>query len=165
MSYSLRQFSPNDGVEGYDVLQRIGEMENDFTNPIHGKCFDEYKEWLAQQDAWSREEGLPDGYVGQTCFWLVFDGDIVGMGKIRHGLTARSREEGGNIGIAIDPNQRGKGLGAIFTGLLINKAKEMKVGEILVTVKKNNYPSKKSFEKNGCFVFKETETWWYLTIY
>ena len=129
MSYSLRQFSPNDGVEGYDVLQRIGEMENDFTNPIHGKCFDEYKEWLAQQDAWSREEGLPDGYVGQTCFWLVFDGDIVGMGKIRHGLTARSREEGGNIGIAIDPNQRGKGLGAIFTGLLINKAKEMKVGE------------------------------------
>ena len=93
MSYSLRQFSPNDGVEGYDVLQRIGEMENDFTNPIHGKCFDEYKEWLAQQDAWSREEGLPDGYVGQTCFWLVFDGDIVGMGKIRHGLTARSREE------------------------------------------------------------------------
>lgn len=164
MSYLLRQFTSNDGEEGYEVLQRIGENENDFTNPIHGRSFAEYKEWLAQQDAWSRDEGLPDGYVGQTCFWLVADGVIVGMGKIRHALTARSREEGGTIGIAIDPNQRGKGYGTAFLGLLINKAKEMKVGEILITVKKYNYPSKKASEKNGCFVFKETETWWYLTI-
>ena len=164
MNFILQQLSPSDGTEAYDLLQRIGEMENDFTNPIHGKSFDEYKEWLRQQDAWSREEGLPKGYVGQTCFWLVADSVIVGFGKIRHGLTARSREEGGNIGIAIDSNQRGKGLGAVFAGLLIKKAKDMKVGEILVTVKKNNFPSKRSFEKNGCFVFKETETWWYLTI-
>lgn len=160
----LQQLSPLDGEECYELLQRIGNKENDFTNPIHGKSFDEYKEWLKQQDAWSREEGLPTGYIGQTCFWLMVDNVIVGLGKIRHGLTVRSREEGGNIGIAIDPNQRGKGYGTVFLHLLINKAKEMKIGEILITVKKYNYPSKKALEKNGCFVFKETENWWYLTI-
>ena len=163
MSYSLRQISPNDGVDGYDLLQRIGEMENDFTNPIHGKSFDEYKEWLKQQDAWSREEQLPKGYVGQTCFWLVDDNVIVGLGKIRHGLTDYSRKEGGNIGIAIDPNQRGKGLATKFILLLLTKAQEKNIGEVLITVKKYNYPSKVAFEKNGCKVFKETDGWWYLT--
>jgi predicted acetyltransferase len=160
----LQQLSEFDGLEGYNLLQRIGEKENDFTNPVHGMSTEQYKEWLKQQDAWSREEGLPDGYVGQTCFWLVAEGVFVGLGKIRHGLTVRSREEGGNIGIAIDPNQRGKGYGTDFIHLLIDKAKEMEIGEILITVKKFNYPSKKAFEKNGCFVYKETENWWYLTI-
>ena len=64
----LQQISTQDGLNGYELLQRIGEMENDFTNPIHGKSYEEYKEWLVQQDAWSREEQLPKGYVGQTCF-------------------------------------------------------------------------------------------------
>lgn len=163
MINSLRQFSPNDGVEGYDLLQRIGEMENDFTNPMHGKSYEEYKEWLTQQDAWSREEQLPEGYVGQTCFWLIADNIIVGLGKIRHGLTDYSRKEGGNIGIAIDPNQRGKGLATKFISLLLTKAQKMNIGEVLVTVKKYNYPSKVAFEKNGCKVFKETDGWWYLT--
>ena len=104
----LQQISPTDSIEGYELLQRIGEMENDFTNPLHGKSYEEYKEWLVQQDAWSREEQLPKGYVGQTCFWLVADNVIVGLGKIRHGLTDCSRKEGGNIGIAIDPNKRVK---------------------------------------------------------
>lgn len=164
MKYFVQKLSPIDGKECYDLLQRIGGMENDFTNPMHGKSYEEYKEWLVQQDAWSREEQLPKGFIGQTCFWLMVDNVIVGLGKIRHGLTARSREEGGNIGIAIDPCQRGKGYGTIFLHLLIEKAKEMKIGEIWITVKKYNYPSKKALEKNGCFVFKETENWWYLTI-
>lgn len=159
----LKQLSLSDGVECYELLQRIGEMENDFTNPMHGKSYEEYKEWLAQQDAWSREEQLPEGYVGQTCFWLMADNVIVGIGKIRHGLTDYSRKEGGNIGIAIDPNQRGKGLATKFISLLLTKAQEMNIGEVLITVKKYNYPSKVAFEKNDCIVFKETDGWWYLT--
>lgn len=160
----LQQLSIHDGLEGYELLQRIGEMENDFTNPMHGKSYQEYKEWLVQQDAWSREENLPKGYVGQTVFWLMTDNVIVGIGKIRHGLTEYSRKEGGNIGIAIDPNKRGKGLAKKFISLLLAKAKEMQIGEILITVKKNNYPSKIAFEMNNCKVFKETDGWWYLTV-
>lgn len=159
----LQKVSPEDGFEGYNLLQSIGEMENDFTNPMHGKSYDEYKVWLVQQDDWSREENLPQGYVGQTCFWLKSDNKIVGIGKIRHGLTEQSRKEGGNIGIAIDPSQRGKGLATHFISLLLQRAKEMQIGEILITVKKFNYPSKVAFEKNGCKIIKETEGWWYLS--
>lgn len=160
----LQQLSPIDGLEGYELLQRIGEKENDFTNPIHGKSFADYKNWLIQQDKWSRKEGLPDGYLGQTCFWLVADGIIVGIGKIRHGLTKQSRIEGGNIGIAIDPLRRGEGLGGRFISLLLENANEMKIGEILITVKKYNFASKAAFEKNGCRIVRETDGWWYLSI-
>lgn len=163
-SLYLQKLSLADSLDCYNLLQRIGEKENDFTNPVHGKKYEEYKEWLAQQDAWSREENLPNGYIGQTCFWLLSDGIVVGLGKIRHGLTEQSRKEGGNIGIAIDPRQRGKGLATKFIDLLLAKANEMNIGEILITVKKYNYPSKIAFEKNGCKVLKETEDWWYLTI-
>ena len=75
----------------------------------------------------------------------------------------RSRIEGGNIGIAIDPLRRGEGLGTRFISLLLEKALEMKIGEILITVKKYNYPSKAAFEKNGCYIIKETDGWWYLS--
>ena len=159
----LRQLSPLDGENCFNLLKNIGLHENDFTNPVHDMSFDEFKIWLKQQDAWSREEQLPEGYVGQTCFWLMADNVIVGLGKIRHGLTDYSRKEGGNIGIAIDPNQRGKGLATKFISLLLTKAQEMNIGEVLITVKKYNYPSKVAFEKNDCIVFKETDGWWYLT--
>lgn len=159
----LIKLSPSDGLNNYEILQHIGDRENDFTNPIHGKSFEEYKEWLIQQDDWSHDRNVPEGYVGQTCFWLLADNVIVGIGKIRHGLTEQSRLEGGNIGIAIDPSQRGKGYATRFISLLLQKANEMGIEEILITVKKYNYPSKVAFEKNGCKVFKETEGWWYLT--
>lgn len=162
-TYLLQQLSPLDGQGGYDLLQRIGQSENDFTNPIHGRSFSEYRNWLIQQDDWSNEKNLPDGYIGQTCFWLVYNDKIVGLGKIRHGLTTQSRVEGGNIGIAIDPNKRGEGLGTKFIPLLLQRANDMKIDEILITVKKFNYPSKVAFEKNGCYVFRETDGWWYLT--
>ena len=163
-SFELIQLTPDDGMEGFELLQRIGRNENDITNPINGKSYNDYKQWLVEQDDWANERNLPDGYVGQTCFWLKENGQVVGFGKIRHGLTAQSRVEGGNIGWAIDPRHRGRGLGSTFLAQLIIKAKEMKVGEILLTVKKYNYPSKCAMEKCGCKVFKETEGWWYLTI-
>ena len=160
---TLQQVSPSDGMEGYELLQRIGAKENDFTNPMHGRSYEEYKAWLVQQDDWAQEKNLPQGYTGQTVFWLKCEDRIVGLGKIRHALTEQSRKEGGNIGIAIDPSERGRGLGTKFIPLLLQQADLMHVGEIWITVKKFNYPSKAAFEKNGCRVVKETETWWYLT--
>ena len=159
----LQQILPSDGREGYAMLQRLGPNENNFTNPINGKSFEEYKQWLVQQDKWSRDEDLPEGYVGQTCFWFIVDGIIVGLGKIRHQITPQSRIEGGNIGFAIDPGQRGKGFANRFAALLLNKAQEMGIEEILLTIKKNNNPSKAAFERNGCKVVKETNDWWYLS--
>lgn len=163
MNFELKQLSPNDGRDCYILLQNIGEKENDFTNPVHNMSYKQFKDWLEEQDGWSHGENLPEGYVPQYCYWLYVDEKPVGFGKIRLGLTPQSRIEGGNIGCAIDPVHRGKGYATYFIALLLQKAQEMEIGEILITVKKYNYPSKVACEKNGCKVFKETECWWYLT--
>lgn len=159
----LRQLSPHDGENCYDLLQHIGREENDFTNPVHDMSFGEFKSWLKQQDDWSKGDNLPEGYVPQVCYWLIKDETPIGLGKIRLGLTPHSRKEGGNIGCAIDSRFRGKGYGTKFIELLIIKAQEMNVPEILITIKKFNYASKQMVENNGGKVFQETEGWWYLT--
>ena len=89
MDIVLRQLSPEDGVDVYEMLQRMPEEEHHFSNPVCQMSFGRYREWLREQDGWSRGEGLPAGYVPQTLFWLYVDGAPAGMGKIRHELNLR----------------------------------------------------------------------------
>ncbi|SFB66281.1 GNAT family N-acetyltransferase [Ruminococcus albus] len=159
----LEQLSIKDDYKVYEMLQRIGSCENEFKNTAHGISYEEYLEWLKIQDDWSRGENLPKDYVPQTIFWL-FDDDVpVGFGKIRHRLTNYSREIGGNIGYAIDPYYRGKGYATKLLALLIDKAKELKVNEILLSVEKYNPASKNVIEKNGGKMISENEYRWYFS--
>ena len=161
---SLRQLSPDDGLEYYDMLLHIGRQENDFTNPVHDMDYDDQKSWLCTQDKWSRGEDLPSGYVPQICYWLLVNDIPVGFGKIRLKLTERSRLEGGNLGYAIDERYRGKGYGTKLLELLINKAQENCLSNPLVTIKKYNYASKCVAERNGGQLINETTDWWYYEI-
>lgn len=157
----LRQLSIFDGQDVYNLLQHIGEEENAFKNPVRNMSYNEFKQWLVQQDAWSRNESLPDGYVGQTCFWLIADGVPVAFGKIRHSLTPASRIQGGNIGYAVSSEYRGKGYGTRILNLLLHKAEEMHVQEKLLSVEKNNPASKRVIEKNGGRLVSENQYRWF----
>ncbi len=157
----LRQLSPNDDKDCYEMLQHIDKVENAFHNPANGMSFEEFKKWLKQQDDWSRNENLPAGYVGQTCFWLVVDNVPVGFGKIRHALTSQSKQIGGNIGYAVSSLYRGKGYGSILLHKLLEKADEMRVEEKLLTVEKYNYASKRVIEKNGGQMVLENDYRWF----
>lgn len=160
----LVQLSPDDGETHFDLLHNIGRQENDFTNPVHDMNFAEFKSWLKQQEDWSRGENLPQGYVPQVCYWLIVDNIPVGFGKIRLGLTEQSRLEGGNIGYAIDSRQRGHGYGSKLLELLLLKAKELNIYNLLITVKKFNIASKRVAELNGAKLINETAEWWYLEV-
>lgn len=162
MECSLKRLSPCDGVDIYEMLQRLPE-EHHFSNPVRQMGFAQYEEWLKEQDRWSRGEGLPTGYVPQTIFWLYVDGKPAGMGKIRHELNEASRRIGGNIGYAIDPLMRGRGLGKEILRQLLAKASEMKIGEVLLTIDKDNPSSRAVAESNGCYVVSENEERWFLT--
>ena len=163
-NFFLRQLSPDDGKEFYEMLLHIGRMENDFTNPVHDMNYDEYKSWLRTQDDWSKGDNLPSGYVPQVCYWLMVDNTPVGFGKIRLQLTEKSRMEGGNLGYAIDERFRGKGYGTKLLELLIDKAQEFHLTNSLVTIKKYNFASKCVAESNGGKLINETEDWWYYDI-
>ena len=163
--YSIVQLSIEDGLDVYGMLQRIGKEENHFQNPAHGMTYEQYKEWLIEQDNWSKGENLPQGYSAQTCYWMILpDGTPVAYGKIRHTLNENSRRIGGNIGYAVDPLYRGKGIATKILGELIAIAQNMGIEEILMTVEKYNYPSKRVIEKNGGYVFKENEQRWFFHV-
>lgn len=162
-SIILVQLSITDGRDVYDMLQSIGVEENAFTNPVKGMRYEDFVVWLVQQDHWSKEEDLPQGYVGQTIFWLYDDDTPVGIGKIRHALTEHSRQIGGNIGYAISDKYRGKGYGTIILKMLLEKAKEMNVKENLLTVEKINPASKRVIEKNGGKLINENDERWFFS--
>ncbi len=161
---SMRKLTPSDGEDIYQMLQHIKKEENAFTNSAFGLTVDAYHAWLKQQHAWSEGRNLPDGFVPQSTYWLYLAQTPIGYGKIRHQLTESSRITGGNIGFAIALNYRGHGFAAEFLALLICEAKRMGIEELLFTVEKFNYASKRSIEKNGAEVFKENRERWYLTV-
>lgn len=162
--FTLIQLSTKYDQNVYDMLQRIGKCENEFKNSANGLSPWSFKEWLIMQDAWSRGEQLPAGYVPQTIFWLYNKEQIVGIGKIRHALNHNSRTIGGNIGYAIDPLYRGMGYATILLKLLIDKAKEMEIKELLLTVEKCNPASKRVIEKAGGRLIKESNERWYFEL-
>lgn len=161
-SLKLQKLKVDDSYPVYDMLQRIGPNENEFKNTANGLTFDEFKIWLMEQDAWSRGECLPEGYVPQTIFWL-YDGDTpVGIGKIRHQLNERSRAIGGNIGYAIDPKQRGNGYATILLSRLVEQAEKMGIEEKLLSVEKYNPASKRVIEKcDGRLIKENNERWFF----
>ncbi len=160
----IRQLSVNDREDVYQMLQRIGKNENEFKNTAWGLSELEFKDWLVEQHNWSIGEGLPNGYVPQTIFWL-YNGDTpVGIGKIRHELNEYSRRIGGNIGYAIDPLQRGKGYASILLRLLTEEADRMNITERLLTVEKYNPASKRVIEKCGGVIINENEERWFFSI-
>ena len=65
------------------------------------------------------------------------------MGKVRHFLTDALKTAGGNIGYAIRPTKRGRGLGKALVKMLIEEACRLGVEEILITVHEDNIPSLK----------------------
>ena len=159
----LRKLDVADSYEIFDMLKTISAEENAFTNPVYNMNFDQFKKWLEQQDQWSKNKNLPMGFVGQSLYWL-FDANIpVGVGKIRYKLTPSSRKKGGNIGYAISSKYRGKGYGNEILKLLLKETKKLKIKEILLTVEKYNYASKKVIERNGGKLLDETDERWFFT--
>lgn len=158
----LRELKTTDGMDVYQMLQRIGPAENEFHNDVNGMTISEYQKWLEKQHAWSLGNELPAGYVKQWTYWLTNDeGKPIGYGKLREKATEESRKFGGNIGYAIDPVERGKGYGKLLFQLLLVQAKERNIKEVFSTVEKFNYPSKRVHEECGGKLVKEDEDRWY----
>ena len=142
MQAELRRLSLEDGKDVYEMLQSIPKIENGFMNGVNGMTYEEYQSWLCRDDEASLGTEIVDGWkVPQTTYWLYVDGVPVGMGKLRHFLTDKLREEGGNVGYAIAPDFRGRGYGKLLLTALVDEARKRGVTEILATVHNDNIPS------------------------
>ena len=92
---------------------------------------------------------LPEGYVPSSTYWLVEDGEFIGLGNIRHSLTPALEKFGGHIGYAIRPSKWNRGYGTIQLMLLLQEAFSLGIDRALVTCDNDNVASYRVMEKNG----------------
>ncbi|GKU28545.1 GNAT family N-acetyltransferase [Clostridium folliculivorans] len=145
----LRELSPEDGIEIYNMLQEIGPGENGFFNDGYNYSFDDFGKYLLDNYNASRGIGLKIGHVPQTTFWLVVDGQPVGIAKLRSYLNAALRESGGHIGYSIRPSERNKGYGKKLLKEALSKAKVVGIKEVLITCHEDNLESRNVIEANN----------------
>lgn len=82
-------------------------------------------------------------WANQTTYVLIDEvGHIYGCASLRHNLNERLIKYGGHIGYAIRPSERAKGYGSIQLKLLLEKAYELGINQVLITCRENNIPSK-----------------------
>lgn len=93
--------------------------------------------------------GAMEGVYCYT-YYLIEDDAIVGIGSLR--LNPEANEElsiyGGHVGYGTVPSKRKKGYGTMFLHLLIKKAKEFNLKEIMVVCEEDNLGSIGIIENN-----------------
>ena len=165
MCIEIKKLSIQDGRDIYDMLQELPADENGFINSVNGKTYDAYQSWLKGAAKSSEQTGLVDGWkVPTTIFWLFEDGQPVGIGKVRHLLTDALREHGGNVGYAIRPSARNRGLGKKLLALLLIESKKIGVDQLLLTIQNQNTPSIHVALANGGRIEKISEERHYIWI-
>lgn len=158
LGIKIRKLSLEDGEKERCYLLSFPHEENGFHNPAHPEDLTSeasFKKWLGKKDVESK--GLTsEGYVPQTIYWVELEGEIVGVGKIRHYLNDDLRYKGGgHIGIGgIAKENRGKGIGSEALGLLIGELRKLGERQILLTINEENIGSRRIAEKNGAILEK-----------
>lgn len=100
---------------------------------------------------------LPEGFVPSSTYWLVENGELVGVSNLRHFLNERIFVAGGHIGLGIRPSARGRGLGNSLLSLTIEEARKMGIGELHIHCHKRNVASARMIMANGGVLVSELD--------
>lgn len=135
---AVKEYQAVDSDDRRDIYElNVAELENDFPS------------YIAKLLSESEGKNLPKGYVSQTTYWLIDNGEFIGRASIRHELTDHLLKEGGHVGYDIRPSKRKMGYGKKILELALLKAKELGITDVLITCSINNVGSRKVIEANG----------------
>ena len=109
----------------------------------------DFESFVERERSHAEGKNQPGGYVPQTEFWLVDNGEYIGHVGIRHRLNEHLLQIGGHIGYDIRPSKRGQGYGSKILELALRKAKEIGVQRVRITCDTDNQPSRRIIQKNG----------------
>ncbi|MBC5810571.1 MAG: GNAT family N-acetyltransferase [Candidatus Eremiobacteraeota bacterium] len=91
----------------------------------------------------------PEGYV-KTNTWLLLRGErVIGEVRLRHTLTPRLEEDGGNIGYSVRASERNKGYATYLLRETLKRAAALGLKRALVTIEATNGSSLRVAEKCG----------------
>lgn len=106
-------------------------------------------EYIGRTRNHARGIEIPKDWVQATTFWLVDNGRFIGHVNIRHRLNRILKIRGGHIGYAIRSCERERGYGTAILKLAIEKAREIGLKKVLMTIHESNIASEKIILKNG----------------
>ena len=112
---------------------------------------------IARLEAMENGQRLPEGSVASSTFWLIEDGDIVGVSNLRHRLNARLRRCGGHIGLGVRPSRRGRGIGAELMRRTLEQGFRRGMDELHIHCYRANPASARIIEANGGMLHSEIE--------
>ena len=149
-TFEFRQLSIDNGRDEYAMLQQIESNECGFTNEVKGMSFDEFKEWLVQQENYANARNLPQDFIPQTTYFLYVDMQPVGIARIRHHSSDFLEKQGvGNFGYGIAKPYRGKGYGNVLFANVLSKCRTHGYTKIKSFVYIENAASNRIFIKHG----------------
>lgn len=135
---AVKEYQENDQAGRRDIYElQVEELEKDFSSYID-KVVSE-----------SKGLNLKEGYIPQSTFWLVDNGEFIGRVSIRHKLTDHLLKIGGHIGYDIRPSKRRMGYGSKILELGLMEAKKLGIEKALITCDVTNTGSRKIIEAKG----------------
>ena len=142
-------------------LDACREMKDEGVETFSIHDPEQFKDWKDTifQTYNERRKGinLKSGYVPDTTFWLVENGEFIGLGSVRHRLTPALESFGGHIGYMIRPSRWNQGYGTLQLKLLLDEAARLGIEKALLTCSIYNPGSAKVMEKNGGVRIDTTE--------
>jgi predicted acetyltransferase len=94
---------------------------------------------------------LKPGYITDTIFWAVVNGEYVGTLGLRHDLNDFLRQFGGHIGYRVRPSRRREGWATAMLKAALDHARQQfpDRDRLLITCDDDNIGSQRVIEKNG----------------
>lgn len=102
--------------------------------------------YLARRIAYSKGQGLPEGWTPASTYFCIDSGEILGVIRVRHGTTEYIHDVIGHIGYETLPQARGRGIASyMLSWVQLHALTE----SAIITCESGNVASRKVIEKCG----------------